>query len=1135
MKVDAVYSCSSNIERLDPLLSEVNFFLLVQFNIQKLFLNHIRFMQNNTMNFKNQSRFFQSPLNVLVIGDDPSDAENMIQILREQGIEVHWVRVEDETGYVQALESPKDIILSKWVLPRFNGATALHLLRSNQSEIPIIFIVADDIDFQKSPEVLQDGAVDFLLKDCLRFLGQTVIKSLILSQMKLENEKTAEELAISEAELRALFLSMRDVILVLSRDGIYLQIPQTNPDLLFRPADELLGCHLSDVFPRDQAEEYLQKIQNALDSQQTQYIEYALLIGNKKIWFEASISPISNEKAIWVARDVSYRKLTENQLQLQSAAISSAANAILITDQNGSIEWVNAAFTKLTGYTFDEAYGKKPGDLVKSGVQDSHFYQKMWEDILSGKSWQGEVINRRKDGQLYSEKLTITPVIHENGEIRQFVAIKEDVTEQRQNENIMQSRLRLHDFSINHSLQELLQETLDEIEKLTGSQVGFFHFLSDNQENISLRAWSKRTIEQYCHVQNYQPRYKISQAGVWVDCVWERKPVIHNHFSDLPHKKGMPEGHVNIERELVVPVIRNNKIVAIIGVGNKPVDYSERDVQIVSRLADLAWDITEIKASTESLKVHLKRQEQIAALGRELANYRELSRICSIAENFFVNILGCRTFSVALIDKENQKLEIIHTSDQQILLNPEFSASTEFHQSSPEYQLAIGMRSPIVLASPEQIHNGVYFFKNPEIHNIKIICQLPLVIDDQPIGIIELQCHQERDFQSEDIEWLSVVANQVGLSIQNGKLFSETQQRIFELTTLATIDTAVIEHMEAQNTYSMIINQVVTGLKVDAAVLFLYRSEEEILECACQTGYYDESHLPRRILLGESLAGNTALNRQILHVNFDEPGINEFLLDTMNEEGFREYFGIPLIADSQLIGVLELLHRSPLQPDTNWVRFLKIIANQTAIAVKTYQLYNSVQQANQELLKAYDLTIEGWSKAMDMRDEETENHTKRVTNLAIHLANRLGFKNEQLLFIQRGAMLHDIGKLGVPDRILSKPGHLTEDEWRIMQRHPQFAFNMLVPIEYLHTCLDIPYCHHEKWDGTGYPRKLKGDQIPLAARLFAIVDVYDALTSDRPYRKAWTPEKAKEYIREQSGKHFDPNIVEVFLELLEEY
>lgn len=1086
------------------------------------------------MNFKNQFHFYHSPLKVLIVDHNPSDAEKMIQILREEDIEVDWERVEEESGYLRALESPKDIILSKWSLPQFSGESALHHLRDHQLKIPIIFIT-DEVDILKTTEVLQDYAADFLSKDNLRSLRQSVIKVLMHSEKKQENNKAIEALSASEAELRALFLSMRDVILVLNRDGIYLQIPPTNPDLLYRPAEELLGSRLNDVFPKQQAEEYLQIIQKVLDTQKTQYVEYQLEIGDKVVWFEASVSPISDEKAIWVARDISDRKLTENQLQLQSAAISSAANAILITDHNGSIEWINAAFTKLTGYTFEEAFGRKPGDLVKSGIQDERFYQEMWGNILSGKIWQGEIINRRKDGQLYSERLTITPLLNEKGEIHQFVAIKEDVTEQRQNENIMESRLRLHEFAIYHNLQELLQETLDEIERLTGSQVGFFHFLSDNQENISLRAWSKRTVEQYCNVQNYQPRYKISQAGVWVDCVWQRKPVIHNHFSELTNRKGMPEGHVKIERELVVPVIRNNKIVAIIGVGNKQVDYTERDVQIVSRLADLAWDITEIKASTESLKEHLKRQEQIAAFGRELANYRDLSQICSIAEKFFVNMLGCKTFSIALIDRENQKLEIIHTSDYQFSSNTEFSAFTEYHHLSLEYQLAIGMKRPIVLATREQIVEGIYFFKNPEIQDVKIVCQLPLVIDDQTIGIIELQCHHDRDFQTEDIEWLSVVANQVGLSIQNGKLFSETQQRIFELTTLATIDTAVIEHLEAQKTYRTILDQVITGLKVDAAVLFLYQSNENVLECACQTGYHDVNHLPKSILFGESLAGNTALSRQILHVSFDEPGINELLQDTMNEEGFQEYFGIPLLVDSQLIGVLELLHRSPLMPDSNWFRFLKIIANQAAIAVKTFQLYSSVQEANQELLQAYDLTIEGWSKAMDLRDEETENHTKRVTNLAIHLANRLGFKNEQLLYIQRGAMLHDIGKLGVPDRILSKPGNLTEDEWIVMQRHPQFAFDMLVPIEYLHPSLDIPYCHHEKWDGTGYPRKLKGDQIPLAARLFAVVDVYDALTSDRPYRKAWTSEKAKEYIREQAGKHFDPKIVEVFLSLLEEY
>jgi putative two-component system response regulator len=192
----------------------------------------------------------------------------------------------------------------------------------------------------------------------------------------------------------------------------------------------------------------------------------------------------------------------------------------------------------------------------------------------------------------------------------------------------------------------------------------------------------------------------------------------------------------------------------------------------------------------------------------------------------------------------------------------------------------------------------------------------------------------------------------------------------------------------------------------------------------------------------------------------------------------------------------------------------------------------NIETAHEQLLSAYDATIEGWSRAMDLRDKETEGHTLRVTDLSVKLARNMGINEGELLFIRRGALLHDIGKLGVPDAILHKASSLNDDEWKIMRQHPQFAYDMLYPIEYLRPALDIPYCHHEKFDGTGYPRQLKGEQIPLSARIFAIVDVWDALTSDRPYRPAWDKEKALEYIKTESGKHFDPKVVEAFLKMM---
>jgi len=192
----------------------------------------------------------------------------------------------------------------------------------------------------------------------------------------------------------------------------------------------------------------------------------------------------------------------------------------------------------------------------------------------------------------------------------------------------------------------------------------------------------------------------------------------------------------------------------------------------------------------------------------------------------------------------------------------------------------------------------------------------------------------------------------------------------------------------------------------------------------------------------------------------------------------------------------------------------------------------NLEEAHKQLLSAYDETIEGWSRAMDLRDKETEGHSQRVTDLTMKLASTFGISKEEMVHVRRGALLHDMGKLGIPDSILLKSSQLADEEWAFMRQHPQLAYDMLYPIEYLRPALDIPYCHHEKWDGTGYPRGLQGEQIPLVARIFAVVDVWDALTSDRPYRKAWEQEKVFKHIKEQSGKHFDPLVVNAFLEII---
>ena len=201
---------------------------------------------------------------------------------------------------------------------------------------------------------------------------------------------------------------------------------------------------------------------------------------------------------------------------------------------------------------------------------------------------------------------------------------------------------------------------------------------------------------------------------------------------------------------------------------------------------------------------------------------------------------------------------------------------------------------------------------------------------------------------------------------------------------------------------------------------------------------------------------------------------------------------------------------------------------------KLLQERENLRNANKRLSDAYEATIEGWSHAMDLRDRETEGHSRRVSELTIKLAQAMGMTKEEITHIRHGALLHDMGKIGIPDSILHKPNDLTEQEWAIMRQHPRFALDMLNSIEYLREALEIPYFHHEKWDGTGYPQGLKGEQIPIAARIFSVADVWDALTSDRPYRPAWSREAALHYIQEQSGKHFDPQVVDLFFKVIQQ-
>jgi HD-GYP domain-containing protein (c-di-GMP phosphodiesterase class II) len=404
-----------------------------------------------------------------------------------------------------------------------------------------------------------------------------------------------------------------------------------------------------------------------------------------------------------------------------------------------------------------------------------------------------------------------------------------------------------------------------------------------------------------------------------------------------------------------------------------------------------------------------------------------------------------------------------------------------------------------------------------------------LIVDSQTQGL--LYFGRNTAFLPKDVHLAIAMADTLASVLHRIELHGQTRRQVEHLTALRAIDQSILSRLELEQTLEVLLDKVTGLLKVDAADILLYDSRKETLKAAARRGLSSplwEEALP----LSAPHAGYVARTRMV-EIIPDLSQVGDGLTEKNHQTGdnFAGYAAVPLVARGKLKGVLQVFTHSRLEPSLEWAEFMGALADQAAIAINSAQLFNEQQQTNDRLTTAYEDTIDGWSRALDLRDRETEGHSQRVTDLTLELARRMDIQEEQMVHIRRGAKLHDIGKMGIPDYILLKPGKLSEDEWKIMRQHPKFAADLLYPIEFLGPALEIPFNHHEKWDGTGYPQGLKGEEIPLAARIFAVIDVWDALTHNRPYRPAWTIPDALAYIREQSGKHFDPKVVKKFLAL----
>ncbi|BBB48642.1 PAS domain S-box protein [Pelolinea submarina] len=636
------------------------------------------------------------------------------------------------------------------------------------------------------------------------------------------------------------------------------------------------------------------------------------------------------------------------KLQLQTTALNAAASAIVITDPKGIVEWANPAYSILTGYTNDEIQGRVASELVRSGMQDENFYKNLWETVKSGSFWKGTLINRRKDGSLYTEEMTITPLMDNKNNILHYIGIKQDVTERDQREREL-------------------------------------------------------TI-----VANISAALRIAET-----------------------------------RSEMYPVILDQLI--------KQLNVEGATLVLLDPITD----------------------EMVIELGRGI----------------WAGSTGLR-------------------------IPPRVGLSRKILDSMQPYLNNGDQKDP----------NAFYA---DQFTNCRASAAVPMIIQDRDIGVIFIGSN--RVLNERDIRLLKSVADIAANAIHRSSLREKTQEKVNQLDTLRVIDQAINTSLDLKVTLNVIVKQSRELLNCDALMVLLSKPQTMLLEPVASIGFQPKDIDRLRFHIGDGLAGQSIMERRIVSAESLKVPENILSGESVFQSGeFKSFHSAPLFVKGDLKGVMLIFYHELFSPSPEWIDIVNTLSMQTAIAIDNNELFDGLQRSTLNLTVAYNETIEGWAKALELRDQETEGHSKRVTDLTMRFAYELGINDESIGNIMRGALLHDIGKMGIPDAILNKPGKLTDEEWAFVRKHPQDAFDMLSSIKYLKPALDIPYCHHERWDGTGYPRGLKGEEIPLAARIFAVVDVWDALTSDRPYRKAWPRAKAKEYMLSQAGKHFDPQLVEVF-------
>lgn len=581
------------------------------------------------------------------------------------------------------------------------------------------------------------------------------------------------------------------------------------------------------------------------------------------------------------------------------------------------------------------------------------------------------------------------------------------------------------------------------------------------------------------------------------------------------------ETNPEICSELCVPIRVKERIIGVLNAESRKSDaFDEEDERLMNTVAGVL--------GTSIERIRLFRMEQKQRWNAE--NLREATAALTITmklPDLYENILSALE---KIVSYDSASIVLEKDGEMEIVAGRGFPDGVNMVgrrlPASGKWEDIRLSQHPLIL---EDAQTDAKFQSWPETSYIHGWMGIPMIVEDTVLGFLNVDNRTANIYTEEDASLTQTFANQAAIAIKNAFLYKSEQRRHQEAEKLRQAATAVTSSLDLKEVLSLLLSALNDVVPFDSASIIM--PDGENVKIVAAQGFPEELHIIDSVYpMGNKLLKQVLDTGQSLIL---EDAINDERFQKWNPVPIRGWMGIPMIARGRVIGFITLDSLTPGSFTPGAAELAQSFAHQASVAIENARLFESLKKTNLDLSLAYDTTLEGWGKALELRDKETQGHTLRVTNLTLKLARLMGCTSEQLVQIRRGALVHDIGKMGVPDHILHKNGPLTKKEWEEMRKHPQHAFDLLYPIEYLRPALDIAYCHHEWWDGSGYPRGLRETQIPLAARIFAVVDVWDALLYERPYRKnGWPKKKIIKYLQEQAGIHFDPDVVNIFVQMI---